>query len=109
MTWNPRYLYWNQVFIHQNVQFIEPVLVTREDPGNDSTSLSSPASTPSSAASIVGGATSTAPSASLDGVAERVADSSVDNMGAVCGVRGVVWSHWTNIALTTTDNLHSAL
>ena len=68
------------------------MLVTREDPGNASTSLSNPASTPSSAASVVGGATSAAPSAALGGVAKRVADYSVDNMGAVCGVRGVVWS-----------------
>ena len=68
------------------------MLVTREDPRNASTSLSSPASTPSSTTSIVGGETSAAPSAALDGVAEHVANCSVDNMGAVCGVRGVVWS-----------------
>ena len=66
--------------------------VTREDPRNAFTCLSNPASTPSSASSVVGGAASTAPSATLGGVAERVSDYSVDNMGVVCGVHGVVWS-----------------
>ena len=71
---------------------VEPVLVIQEDPRNASTSLSNPASTPSSATSVMGRAASAAPSVALGGVAERVADYSVDNMGAVCGVRGVVWS-----------------
>ena len=70
----------------------EPVLVIQEDPRNASTSLSNPASTPSSAASVVGGATSAAPSAALRSVVEHVSNYSVDNMGAVCGVCGVVWS-----------------
>ena len=64
------------------------MLVTREYPGNASTSLSNPAFTPSSASSVVGGAALAAPSVTLEGVA----DYSVDNMGAICGVRGVVWS-----------------
>ena len=68
------------------------MLVTREDPGNASTSLSNPASTSSFAASVVGGATSVAPSVALGGVAEHVTYCSVDNMGEVCGVCGVVWS-----------------
>ena len=68
------------------------MLVTRENPRNASTSLSNPTSTPSFASSVVGGEASVAPSAALGGVAERVAYCSVDNMGVVCGVRGVVWS-----------------
>ena len=66
--------------------------MTREDPGNASTSLSNPTSTPSFAASVVGRSASTAPSTSLRGVVEHVSDYSVDNKGAVCGVHGVVWS-----------------
>ena len=92
MTWNPLYLYWNRYSFIKNVHTIEPVLVTREDPGNASTSLSNLASTPSSAAFVVGGAASNAPSIALGGVTECVANCSVDNMGVVCGVRGVVWS-----------------
>ena len=68
------------------------MLVTREDPGNASTSLSNLASTPSFATSIMGRSSSFAPSPGLEGVAERIADYSVHNKGAVCGVRGVVWS-----------------
>ena len=54
--------------------------------------VSNPASTPSSVASVVGGAASNAPYATLGGVIEHVLDYSVENMGVVCGVSGVVWS-----------------
>ena len=73
------------------------MLVTREDPGNASTSLSNPTSTPSYATSIVGGETLVAPSTALGSATKHVSNCSVENMGAVCGVRGVVWSLGTTL------------
>ena len=68
------------------------MLVTQEDPGNASTSLSYHASTPSFVASVVGRSASAAPSVGLEGVAKRVADYSMDNKGSVCGLCRLVWS-----------------
>ena len=71
------------------------MLVKREDPGNGASAsalVSNPASTPSSATSVVGRSASTSPYAGLEGVVEHVVDCSVDKKGAICGVRGVVWS-----------------
>ena len=80
--------------------------MTWEDPGKASTSLSNPASTPSSASSVVGGAALAAPSTTLGGVAKSVSYYSVDIMREVCGVRGVVWSlgptfPWTALIIST--------
>ena len=69
--------------------------VTWEDSGNvasTSALVSNPSSTPSSTTSVVGWSASTTPSAGLEGVAERVADYSMEKKGAIYGVHGVVWS-----------------
>ena len=74
---------------------IEPMLVTQEDLGNFASAsalLSGSASTSSFALSGVRRSTAAATYVAVGGVAECVANCLVENTGAVCGVRGVVFS-----------------